>query len=840
MLERLLRKASRLVFARYRLIVFIFVCLSAASIYSVFHLKIKTDLIDVLPRDNPTVAQFKDFMQKYDILESLTVIVSTENNTVEEHMDLIETLAGKLKRSVLVQQVEYTAFGRKSEFFVRNFPLFLDEAGLRQLYETLSPLGIQRRIRLNYQKLVSPMGSPLDEELINRDPLALRDIVARSLKRSGPDNPFDLSLGYYITKDRSTALIFVKPTGRSRDMEFVKKLRPELDAIVGSALAQSGNPRGVTVRLAGGHILSEEVRQVILHDIVSSTVVSAILIALIIWLAYRVRLVVLLIVGCTTLTSLSMTLAVAQLIFGSLNIVTSVVCGLLIGMYVDYCILTLKRYGDEMVAKNDRRRALELTMTKAGAAMAVSAVTTAMSFFSIIITRFEGLYELGIVSGIGVLICFFTTLFMMNSLMIWVSEGGPGAVLSVQKPGSGVDGLSAIIQRHPRRILYAVILLVLALVFGMTRLRFDNDPSHLGTGDSQTAAAMKMLNQKLRSAGEPLQVMIKADGAGRLDAGYDKLDGLLQKWKSEGLISRADSLDGFLPPPHIQRQRIEIMERLSRLHPVGVAEVQGLVVGELDKYSMVYDGEKLSVYLTAIVGALNREPVVIGLEALDEGADSRVGRFFNKRDMSMVAYLYPAARGWDKSVIQRLREDIAREGSGWNLMGSPILYSEIKTSILRGSALAAAATLGLNLFFIVLFLKKSRYVMMAMLPVCIGFLLTVALMGWLDAPFNFINVGTMALIFGFGVDYGVYVMQAYLREETKDVGNALRLSGKNIIVCAATTIAGCGSLVTARFAGIASIGIVLTIGAICCSAVTLILLPSLLWIERGEAGNGNL
>ena len=76
-------------------------------------------------------------------------------------------------------------------------------------------------------------------------------------------------------------------------------------------------------------------------------------------------------------------------------------------VYVDYCILTLKRYGDEMLLTKDRRTALELTMTKAGAAMFVSANTTAISFFSIVITRFDGLYELGIVSGIGVLICLF-------------------------------------------------------------------------------------------------------------------------------------------------------------------------------------------------------------------------------------------------------------------------------------------------------------------------------------------------------------------------------------------------------------------------------------------------
>lgn len=832
MLERILKKASAVVLARYRLIALLFALLTAVSIYTVRHMEIKTDLIDVLPKGNPAVSQFRDFMQKYNILESVTIIVSSETNSVDENADLIETLAAKLKKSPVVEQVDYTAFGRKSEFFLRNFPLFLDDKGLGQLSERLSPKGIERQIRLDYQKLVSPVASPADSELIERDPLNLREIVAASMRRSGPDNPFDLSLGYYMTKDHSTALIFVKPSGRSKDMAFVKKLRPELDAIVGTSLAENGSPQGISVQLTGGHIFSDDVRRVIRHDIISSTLLSVVLIALIIWIAYRVRPVVLLIVAITTMASLSMTLAVAYLIFGSLNIVTSIVCGLLIGMYVDYCILTLKRYGDEMLLKNDRRAALELTMTKAGAAMLVSAITTAISFFSIIITRFDGLYELGIVSGIGVLICFLTTLFLMNSLMVWASAGGGDRILSVTKPRSGVDGLSKIIEKHPRRIVYAGILLVIILAVGLTRLRFDNDPEHIGIRNSPAITAMKSLNQKLRNSGEPLQVMIKANSPEELSAAFDRLEQRIARWRDGGLISRADSLSSFLPPPQAQRRSIETMRQLFRSHPVSIGEIQPTVTRQLDRFGIAYDGGQLKTYLSTIAEAVNRSDV-IGLSEIDGIADSRISRFYNKQDRSIVAYIYSGAGAWDKGTVETIRKEVSKEGNGWALTGSPILYSEIKTSILWGSSLAAIITLGLNVLFVSLFLRNDRrYIILAMLPVCLGFLMTPAIMGWLGAPFNFINIGTMALIFGFGVDYGLYVMQAYLREETRDINNALQLSGKNVMMCAATTIAGCGSLITAEFAGIASIGLVLTIGAVCCSAITLILLPSLLRLKK--------
>jgi predicted RND superfamily exporter protein len=830
-LERILKKVSGIVFAHYRSIAFLFVLLTAGSVYTFLKMDLRTDLIDVMPGDNPKVAQFKDFLKEYKVLEAVTVIITSETNKIDEYPEVLETLAAKFSKSPLIERVDYSVAGGKSGFFLRNFPLFLDQTAIRQLSERLSPSGIAGQIRENARKVVSPFSSPADVELIDRDPLGLREIIGASLKRSRGDRlPFDTSMGYYITKDHSAALIFLKPSGGSKDMAFVKKLRPELEAAVSSALEESGRPKGISVQLTGGHIFSNEMRQVVRHDIISSTFLSAVLIVLIIWAAYRVRPVVLAIVACTTTASLSMTLAAAYLIFGSLNIVTSIVCGLLIGMYVDYCMLTLKRYGDELLLKKDRRAALELTMTKAGAAMAVSAVTTALSFFSIVLTRFDGLHELGIVSGLGVLICFVTTLFFMSSLLVWASLSGPDRIMSVKAPVSGVEGLAALLAKHPKRFLYTSFLLIPLLLLGLTNLKFDDDPEHLGIKGSKALAALKSLNSKLSISGEPLQIIVKGKELEDLTAGFDRLEQRLAGWKSEGLLGNTDSPGSFLPPPYLQKKTLLALQDASRSRPVNLKAVEAGVAREMDRNGMSYDPQRLKAYLRTIVGALGRRTVA-GLNELEDLGDWRLQRFFNRKDMSIVAYLYPKTGSWDAGVIETLRRKVAQEGPGWSLLGGAVLYPEIKTSILRGSFLAAIVTLGLNLLFIAFFLRNSRYVFYAILPVCLGSLLTPAIMGWLGAPFNFINVGTMALIFGFGVDYGVYIMQAYLREDTKDVTHALRLSGKNVMICASTTIAGCGSLITASFAGAASIGLVLTVGSVCCSTITLFLLPALLQLK---------
>ena len=193
-----------------------------------------------------------------------------------------------------------------------------------------------------------------------------------------------------------------------------------------------------------------------------------------------------------------------------------------------------------------------------------------------------------------------------------------------------------------------------------------------------------------------------------------------------------------------------------------------------------------------------------------------------------MSYLYPAGNGWNEHTLETIQTYVNKAGPDWMLFGNPVLFNEIKSSVIRGSALATIFAILFNVVVIYLYFRKISHVLLVILPVTLGFLLTLGIMGYINLPFNFINVGTIALIFGFGVDYGIYVMHAYLKEEKRDIGNALQITGKNVIACSATTIAGCGSLATVQFVGIATIGIVLTIGAISCAIASLLILPAII------------
>jgi predicted RND superfamily exporter protein len=182
--------------------------------------------------------------------------------------------------------------------------------------------------------------------------------------------------------------------------------------------------------------------------------------------------------------------------------------------------------------------------------------------------------------------------------------------------------------------------------------------------------------------------------------------------------------------------------------------------------------------------------------------------------------------------VAALRQDVDALGSGFQLVGPAIFLPQIRTAILREAGLAVALSFGANVALIWLMFRRWRRVGLVMVPVTAGTVLTLGAMGLLGLPFNFFNVAGIALIFGFGVDYGIYLVQAHVEgSSTAEGAGALRIVGGGIVLCALTTVASCGSLITSHYRGLASIGAVLSLGAFFCLAAALLLVPALLAVQ---------
>ncbi len=834
MLDTCLRWLARTIDANPRRISI--ACLSVAVLAAIVvtRIPVTTDILDVLPERTPAIAAFTDFLRDFGVLDGLVIVVETEEQSPDFLIATVQTLGELLSASPFVASVDYNVLRSGSRFVGEHFPVYLDGRGIAQLAERLSPEGIRSQIRKDKQALLSPLASPFEAELIRRDLLNIRELVQDSLIGRLPATGLDVSTGYYLDASHRLAFLMVRPRGSARDMSFVSGLQREVRRTAAQAIEQAGDPRGIRVSLAGGYARAAEAVSVIWQDMVLSFASSFFLVLLILYFAFRPSAVVLGIFVVTLLAALSWTLLLAYLLYGTLNIITSIVAAMLIGLFVDYMIHVYRRFEECYRLEGTPRQALERTLTGTGKAILSGALTTALSFFSVVITSFRGLHQLGVVAGFGIVFCLFATLVLMASLLSWLAKSRPMRLPAGRPVDLGASWAARLVDRRGRALIVSFAVLLALGLTGAARVRFDASLESVGLRDSAVQVVEEKIERVLGRRGEPLFVVAQAPGEEQLASDFDALERQGKRWRAAGRVGSFSSPGLLLPPPSLQR------EALTRLSAEGLAgrftspDLANLIREEMSRQGMVADAS-LDAYAAGIARALASGEVV-GLRELFQSQNPRVSYYYNPDRGAIAAHLTPPGPRWEHATVSALEGDVRRLGTDFRLVGPAMFLEEIRATILWEAGIAVLLSFAANLLIVRFHFRIWRRVWLVMLPVTTGTILTVGAMGILGLRFNFFNVAGIALIFGFGVDFGIYLMQAHVEDGSREGANAVRSVGGSVVLCALTTIVSCGSLITTHYRGLASIGAVLCLGALFCLVAALLLMPAFLTPSR-KAGS---
>ena len=108
----------------------------------------------------------------------------------------------------------------------------------------------------------------------------------------------------------------------------------------------------------------------------------------------------------------------------------------------------------------------------------------------------------------------------------------------------------------------------------------------------------------------------------------------------------------------------------------------------------------------------------------------------------------------------------------------------------------------------------------------------------LGIAMNFMNIFVTTMIIGIGVDYGIHMMHRY-REcrdlSLADLESGLTETGKAVVLAAASTMVGFGSLSLSVYPGLRSMGLVAILGAAATALVAITLLPAYLGLRLRAA-----
>jgi predicted exporter len=840
LLQRLALFARR----RYGAVFAVFALLVGAAVVLTLRLSFDTDILNLLPRNEPAVKAYIESLADFGSGTLLIVAVRIPEGAVPEPYETFtDALAARLARLPELKSVEHR-IGDPEELLRTFFPkavLFLEAAGRRALAAGLADAGIRRRVSELRRQLSTPQGMAL-KQLAKLDPLGLARIFLGRVESSRGTLQVDWTSGYYLSRDHRMLLILAEPARPPQNIKWNARLIAAVDRTVAAALADwpriagPGAPPQPEVGLGGPHLTALGDTSLIRYDMLVNIVTSALGVLLLFLFAFR-RPGALVYAFVPLICGLLLTFGFAELTVGALSSATSVVAALLIGLGIDFVIVAYGRYIEERCRGESIEAALLAMSGSSGRAVLVGAVTTTATFYAFTFTDFVGLRQMGLFTGTGILFCAAGVFLLLPAMLAW-SEDHHARRQTEPKlflHGFGSQALIRLCMRHRRVAVLAGLAVTLAALALALQVRFDESMRTMRPQGNRGHDVTAEVGRKFGSGFNSMILLLSGSSPGEVVDLASRAAAGAGKLVDQGVLYGFSGVDSLIPPPERQRAVLAWLAR-ERTGALDLARIRATFAAAAAKEGLRV--EPFAPGFALLEQAINLSGP-IGVQDFGGSKQARLllGRFLKQTGQGWrgAVYLYPAGNRWRREPPPEALALAKKLGPRAVLTGTNVVNQTVRREVLEDAWVAGSVGYLAVAILLWLDFRSLRHTALAMAPLTVGIVWMVGSMALLGIQMNFINIFVTTMIIGIGVDYGVHLLHRYL--EVRDLPDAefesgLQETGKAVVAAALSTIVGFGSITLSHYPGLISTGEVAILGALSTSLVAITLLPTFLSWRR--------
>jgi len=556
------------------------------------------------------------------------------------------------------------------------------------------------------------------------------------------------------------------------------------------------------------------------------------------------------------------TFGFTTLVVGHLNILSIVFGPLLCGLGVDYGIHWFARFEEEELAVHgDRRAAIHRVTERSGPGILLAGVSAAFSFLPLVLTGFRGLMELGLITGTGILLILVSNFSVLPALSMYAA-GRPRKQPSPEAAPEDRD----LLRLTPRTACLILTLAVVLCVWGIksaTQVTFDLNPLRLQAVNAESVVwETRLIENSQRSllaaavlASSPEEVITRTKEIEKLPSVSEVVSALsiLPEHQEEKIplvrtlvpkIPIIRSEDRSISPSDmktladlLERIRFKMQEDQAGQWGADKPTIDQMgrvrsLAGEIVRFMQENPGDAAK----ALVAYQRRfrEDLTNTWDFLRQGAEatpmtvldipkSMRDSFYH--DGQYLIRIFPKESILDQGALTRFVTDL--QGVDPKVAGDPIsLY--VFAATFKKACIDASIYALIAIFILLMGTFRSIFLtLLTLVPLAVGTLLTIGLMGLVGVNFNLANSMFMPLILGAGVEYAVIIVHRW-REGRMEPGRLPRSTGKGVILAALTTTVGFGTLMISHHRGIFSLGFVAWAGSLCVLVAALVFLPAIL------------
>lgn len=830
--------------------------LCAASGYYTFNnLAVNTNTAEMLSPDLP----FQQNQHKIDAAfpqDAYTTLFVIESNTPEEAAQsatkLVQLLANKK------ETFSSAYISTDNSFFRQQALLYLDTPDLenvaKQLTDAQPFIGY---LAQNYSLggLFEMISQALNETQ-NALPMDLNPllqaldttITSQSEGKSQSLSWQTLLANNKLSGDALRVLVIAKPVTHFDEMLPLEASQQVAHEVANQIMAENLNVR---VRITGESALEHEELETVSNGATLSGILSLILVFVTQWIGVRsFRLVV--ITYIVLVMGLILTAGFAALTVGHLNVISIAFATLYIGLGVDYAVHICLYYRERKARGYSNVEAIHHSLKGVGSSLFLCALTTALGFLAFIPTDYAGVSELGIISSGGIFIGLLISLTVLPTLFCILPVNNPKPIHSKFAP----KFIVTFPFHFSKAIRITSIFLAMGACFVLTKLTFDANPINLRDPKSESVLAIKDLLKSKNDS--PFAVT-------GLATSLEAANALAAKTKTLPVVHEAITLNDFVAQN--QEEKLTVLEDLNLIlgnqlenfnanlpqnHEQRDALIQfneqlKRAIANNSKNAPLETLQNLQNHIEMFLNSHSGQPeIYVQLEknilgllpyTLERLRTSLSAKEFDLKDIpeeirshwvskeGLYKVLITPAK--DQNVDANMKEFVAQIQAVDNtISGLPIANEMGGNAVVKAFLQAfGSAFLAITLLLWAIY-RSFKHMAIVIAPLMLAALLTGATNVLLDNPFNFANVIALPLLLGMGIDSSILIMHR-LHFNLNENENLLHSSTtRGIIFSSLTTLCSFSSLGLSSHQGMASMGLLLSIGLFFTVLCSLIVLPA--------------
>lgn len=787
---------------------------TVGALTTVPFLKVSTSRTNLLDKDNPYQRQLVAFLNEFGSQNHLIAVV--EGGTSDRRHAAADELAKRLMAAPNLARSVYYKIDLNR--FKREGLLYLPLAQLKRLRSFLANpndpqskehirgfLGVRslKDMLIAINKTFSDAMAHPDAAMKEKGSLqaglkivqALLDEMVRWVQdpkrtkiqvfESMYFKKFDLSksnldkAGYLADRKHKRVFLFIRPES---DSDETSALTPMVHDARRIAAKVARKYKGVTIGFTGYPALQVDEMDTLKKDMFFTTILALIGTLLLFALVFRSARQTALAVAAL-LTGILWSLGACVLIYGHLNLITSLFFAILIGLGIDFSIHILSRFNEERAKEGTRKDAVRRTLMGVGPGLLTGAMTTAAAFYATAISKFTAFSELGVIAGTGLMLVMLASVTILPALLVVTrppkhrKKDAKGARKAVNDKAEMSAAVAArLVTRWPLAVIVAAALVTLPTILRPAHIPFDyNLTTMLPAGTQSRQYYMEMVSESNFSA-EFINLIA--------DSLSDARE-LTKRLKGLGTVKRVESIATVVPPK--QKEKLAILQTMRPIFqgidtryrqegPVDVTAVQQQLEALYDNLDDALEQAQRVKrpevpYLKKLIASVQRvkkalkkaDPPLaqqrltalqsaaftrlsdglrqlktmlaaheVTADSLPEGVKNQfVGK--DKKRRRYALYVYPKKSIWNRAFLGEFVKETRSVDP--HATGFPVNYYEhvrmIKSGFVQAAFLAGLAIV----VMLLLDFSRERYVIFGIVPMAILAVWSYSMTGWIGGLF---------------------------------------------------------------------------------------------------------